>query len=117
MPHNPTPLALFQPWTLWMQWAARSMEMWLAAGQVIGARTHRMARAGHNPSARDRKEFALMGTEKMQAAAQSWAGMFTALAPLQAQWARIALAGLAPVHRTATANARRLNRGRHARRG
>ena len=108
MPRNPTPLALFQPWTLWMQWAARSMEMWLAAGQ---------ARAGHNPSVRDRKEFALMGTEKMQAAAQSWTGMFAALAPLQAQWARIALAGLAPVHRTATANARRLHRGRRGRGG
>ena len=115
MPRSPTPLALFQPWTLWMQWAARSAEMWLAAGQVIGVRTQRMARAGHKPSARDRREFTLMGTEKLEAATKSWMAMFAALAPLQTQWARLALAGLAPVHRTATANARRLGRSRHGR--
>lgn len=116
MARAPTPFALFQPWTLWMQWAAQSMEMWLAAGQVIGHRTHRMASAGHRPSARDRKEFLLMGTEKIDAATQSWLGMLTALAPLQAEWARLALAGLAPVHRAATANARRLGGTRRGRR-
>ena len=81
MARAPSPFALFQPWTLWMQWAAQSMEMWLAAGQVIGHRTHRMARVGHRPSARDRKEFLLMGTEKIDAATQSWLGMLTVLAP------------------------------------
>ena len=117
MPRTSTPLALFQPWTLWMQWAMRNTELWLAAGLVIGMRTQRLARAGHQPSARDRKEFILMGTEKMQAATRSWMGMWAALAPLQAQWARFALAGLAPVHRTATANARRLGRVKRGRRG
>lgn len=42
-----------------------------AAGQVIAHRTQRMAIAGPNPNARDRREFALMGQEKIDAAAHS----------------------------------------------
>lgn len=45
--------------------------MTTAAAQVIARRTQRMALAGSNPSARDRREFALMGQEKADAAAQS----------------------------------------------
>lgn len=123
-----------QPFTLWTQLALRSFEMWHAAAQVIGMRTGRMAAASHPPSARDRKEFTLMGTEKVQAAThanlamarrlqgsslhlwsnawQQWLRGGVALAPLSAEAARVGLAGLAPVHRAATGNARRLARVR-----
>ena len=45
----------------------KTAEMLLASGHVIRHRTGRMAKAGSNPSARDRREFALMGNEKVEA--------------------------------------------------
>jgi hypothetical protein len=62
---------LLDPFTLWADFAMRTAEMLLASGQVIGTRVGQMARAGANPSARDIREFTLMGTEKVGAAAQS----------------------------------------------
>jgi hypothetical protein len=100
---------------------------------VVAHRVGRMAAAGHTPSARDSKEFALMGTEKVAAFYESWAAMgWAALQAQQRLWLGMMLApwgggrpsnqalaghalhilgqGLAPVHRRATANARRLSR-------
>jgi hypothetical protein len=45
--------------------------MTAAAAEVVARRTQRMTVVGPNPSARDRREFALMGAEKIDAAAQS----------------------------------------------
>lgn len=102
---------VFNPFTLWWQLGFKTFEMLLASGQVIGMRVGRMALAGPNPSARDRKEFTRMGAEKLEAAAHSGLGM---AAQMQKTWwdtwAQLALAGLHPVHRAATANARRLSR-------
>ena len=56
---------------LWNSLAVNTAEMMLASAQVIGHRTRRMAFAGATPSARDRREFALMGREKLDAGAQS----------------------------------------------
>ncbi|AEG91100.1 Hypothetical protein Rta_00400 [Ramlibacter tataouinensis TTB310] len=96
---------------------------------MIATRTQRMALAGHSPSARDRKEFMRMGTEKLQAAGESawalWAGAPAAMAVQQGaypwlaawgEWARLGSAGLAPIHAAATANARRLSRAKPRRR-
>jgi len=47
-------------------------EMATAAAQTIHDRTQRMARAGLSPSARDRKEFLLMGQEKLEAASDGF---------------------------------------------
>lgn len=121
----------FNPWLLWSEFAMKSAEMWLASGQVIGTRVNRMARAGHNPSPRDRKEFMLMGTEKVRAATESGMAMAAAMTRLWQPWwsgagalsrlstgmAQMASAGLRPVHSAATANARRLGgtRGRSRR--
>jgi len=90
-----------------------------------------MAAAGHQPSARDRMEFALMGNEKMAAFFESWAAMGWAMVRIQQQlWMsmfglamsplsrhgahRAAMdvlgSGLAPVRRRAVANAKRLAR-------
>lgn len=59
------------PFMLWNSLFMKTAEMMLASAQVIGHRTARMARAGAAPTARDRREFALMGQEKIEAGAQS----------------------------------------------
>jgi hypothetical protein len=102
----------------------------------------RMALAGSRPTARDRREFRLMTAEKVVAFYESWTAMYVQMLRCQWQtgaeilrsiWfpslygpplgalarrraTRSALAilnqGLAPIHRRAVANARRLGRAR-----
>ena len=104
-------------------------ELAIAAPQVVAHRSARMALAGLQPSARDRKEFHGMVAEKQAAFVQSWTAMLAEawrlqqqlalgawrgappMAALLAPW-QIAAKGLQPVHRKATANARRLARTR-----
>lgn len=129
----------------------KSVELALATPAVIAHRTARMLAAGATPGAADRREFARMGHEKVQAFGEAYVAMAARaqraqlewwMAFAQAWWApwmkpwwlgqspqwlgartRNALSrraslsmldvlarGLAPVHRTATANARRLGR-------
>lgn len=47
----------------------------VAAPQVVAHRLARLATAGHNPSARDRREFQRMGAEKVSAFWESWQAM------------------------------------------
>ena len=119
---------------------AKSAELAIAAPQVIAHRVTRMAIAGPMLSARDCKEFHLMVTEKMAGFGEAWSAMvlqtiranqtaavslFRAfLAPslrrrasttavaaqLQSAALDILAKGLAPVHRKAVANAKRLAR-------
>jgi len=111
--------------------AVKLAELGFAAPQVIAHRLTRMALAGPTLSARDRKEFTGMVMEKQAAVAQAWVGMFAEGVRLQQQFAlslltgatpsehaarveraaaRIASTGLAPFHRKAVANAKRLAR-------
>jgi len=111
--------------------AVKLGELAFAAPQVIAHRLTRMALAGPALSARDRKEFAGMVLEKQAAAAHAWIGMFAEGVRFQQQFAlsmlsfatprqhaararsaasRIASTGLAPIHRKAVANAKRLSR-------
>jgi hypothetical protein len=111
--------------------AVKLTELGLAAPQVIAHRLTRMALAGPTISARDRKEFSGMVMEKQAAVAQAWMGMFAQGVRLQQQLAlslftgatpsqhvarakdaasRMASTGLAPFHRKAVANAKRLAR-------
>jgi len=111
--------------------ATQAFELSLAAPHVMAHRLARLAFAGPSPSARDRREFHRMGAEKLAAFCESWSAMYLALwrANLNlALWpsqmwspawgARTGLGilgrGLAPIHRRATANARRLRRRRIA---
>ena len=118
--------------------AAQSVELAWAAPQVVMHRLTRMASAGAQPSARDRREFARMGHEKVLAFYQSGMAFWAQMLRLQMQWSqsllamgwamafgarprgpssrvagdaatRLLAAGLAPLHVTAVANARRLN--------
>jgi hypothetical protein len=114
--------------------AQQTLGLSMAVPQVIAHRVGRMAAAGPRPNARDRKEFHLMGAEKMTAFYESWAAM--GMAAVQAQqsmwraamftpWGKAAVPsantlaqhtlrvlsqGMAPVHRRAVGNAKRLGR-------
>lgn len=119
--------------------AAKLVEISFAAPQVVAHRVTRMALAGQAPSARDKREFKLMVAEKKTAFAQSWSAMamqaaranqqlalslFTSMwlpakrkptaAVLASRLQRAAVGvlnkGVAPVHRKAVANAKRLAR-------
>ncbi len=119
----------------------QAMELALSVPQVLIHRLTRLSLAGHSPSLRDRKEFCLMGAEKIEAFYESWTAMLVeifqanlrlAFSPvflwspwpgsprvrrrLSAHARQTAFAvlgsGLAPVHRRAVANARRLRRVR-----
>ena len=111
--------------------ATKLAELGFAAPQVIGHRLARMALAGPTISARDRKEFTGMVMEKQAAMAQAWMAMFAQGVRFQQQFAlslltaatprqhavrarsaasRMAGAGLAPFHRKAVANSKRLAR-------
>jgi hypothetical protein len=117
--------------------AVKSMQIALAAPQVVAHRVARMALAGPNLSARDRQEFKTMVGEKHAAFVQSWSNMYLqtlranqaiatsmvqsffsplsygkSAASISAQVQRAAVGvlaqGLAPIHRKAVSNARRL---------
>jgi hypothetical protein len=120
--------------------ARKASELATAAQQVVAHRVTRMVMAGPLPSARDRTEFTRMVQEKHDAFSAAWSAMSAqALVANQALalslWRTLcfpwlgggatpgAMAtqlhsaglgvlnkGLAPVHRTAVANARRLAR-------
>lgn len=120
--------------------AVKAAELAFAVPQVVAHRITRMALSGPKMSARDRKEFELMVAEKKTAFSTSWSAMaaqaalnnqalaasffksFLAVATGKkpsaarpaAQLQRAALSvlgkGLAPVHRKAVANAKRLAR-------
>lgn len=67
--------ALQQPLDVWNDLAQTTGEMLAASAEVIGHRTNRMALAGPLPTTRDQQEFALMGQEKVDAAARSATAM------------------------------------------
>ena len=120
--------------------AAQSIELGVAVPQVIAHRMARMAIAGAAPSARDRREFQRMGSEKIIAVSEVWNAMAAetfranqklALSFAQSFWfpwvfpipsvksasrqvSNAALGilgkGMAPLHRRTVANARRLGR-------
>ena len=124
--------------------ARKAAELGFAVPWVMGHRLARLAVAGPLPSARDREEFQLMGTEKIVAFTEAW--FATSVAMWQAnlalgssmlymmavpgsagsylwpsrQWQSAMIEaldrGFAPIHRTATANARRLARANQRRR-
>ncbi|QHI98339.1 hypothetical protein GT347_10250 [Xylophilus rhododendri] len=117
---------------------AQTAELSMAVPQVMAHRLGRMAAAGASPSARDREEFKLMVDEKVAAFQESWLAMATQAVQfqqrmalqmwtacwlplaqpafgrrsMQRQWNEAGLAilgaGLAPVSRRASANAKRL---------
>lgn len=68
---NETLLLCGNPVSVWTDLAVKTHEMLVASAAVIGHRAGRMAAAGPIPNASDQCEFALMGQEKIEAAAES----------------------------------------------
>ena len=66
-----SPYTSTDPFLLWSTLTLKAWEMMFASAQVISHRTGRMALAGPIPSARDRREFHLMGQEKIDAITES----------------------------------------------
>ena len=106
---------------------AQAAQLAVAVPQVVAHRMTRMALAGPFPNARDRREFQTMTQEKVHAFWASWFAMGWAVVKMQQQaWvamlqgARVPLIdlgqvlghGMGPIHKAATANARRLARTR-----
>ena len=75
-----TPFA--NPFLLWGTLGMKAMEMSASAAQVIAIRTARMASAGVNPSAADRRENSRMVTEKVDAFSRAGQALATGAAPL-----------------------------------
>src|SRR5512137_3174057 len=71
MEKGKTPLLCANPFSVWTDLAMNTCEMMMASAEVIGHRTGRMAVAGPIPNASDQREFALMGQDKIEAAAES----------------------------------------------
>jgi hypothetical protein len=122
------------------QLMTQAAQLAFAAPQVVAHRMTRLALAGPNPSQRDRVEFERMGQEKAQAFNESWSAMaqqaLLAQQALTLSWMQslctpgwgaqptaagvaaqlhgaalgVLGKGMAPVHRRAVANARRLAR-------
>lgn len=111
--------------------ASKVAELSFAVPQVVAHRLTRMAIAGPVLNARDRKEFTGMVAEKQVAFSKAWMNVMTETARLQQQfflgcltgktWSqqlgqaskainRAQSTGLAPIHRKAVANAKRLAR-------
>ncbi len=87
MPRKSKPAAVALPFALWADLALRTGEMFTASAQVIAHRTGRIAKAGHSPGLRDRREFAGLGLEKVEAAGESLFAMGQHLTASNAQLA------------------------------
>jgi hypothetical protein len=90
MKRNYLGYSYFVPFRPWSDLATKTLEMMLASVQVIGHRTGRMALAGAAPNARDRREIALMGQEKIEAGAQSAQAMAAHLMTMSQPWGALA---------------------------
>jgi hypothetical protein len=106
--------------------ARHSMGLALAVPEVVAQRVMRMWMAGTPMSQRDRDEFHRMYAEKFAAFYESWNAMalemfrvsltlglfpvWTLTARNRKAGLRVLSAGLAPIHRRAAANAKRLRR-------
>ena len=82
---------LANPFLLWGTLGLKAMQMSTSAAQVIAIRTTRMAAAGLNPTAADKRENSRMVTEKVDAFALAGQALATGAAPLLAGMAGQAL--------------------------
>lgn len=91
MPRPRNRLTDANPFLAWTKLALHTGEMLTASAQVIHHRSGRIAAAGILPDARDRREFRLMGQEKIEAAAESMQAMAVQIANINLQMANAVL--------------------------
>ena len=75
---------LANPFLLWGSLGVKAVQMSTAAAQVIAIRTTRMAAAGLNPTADDKREMTLMGAEKVDAFSRAGQALANGALPLVA---------------------------------
>jgi hypothetical protein len=78
------------PFLMWSRLVWKTGEIAIASVQVIAHRTNRLALAGAVPSARDQREFALMGREKGAAVLESVQAAGVPMLMLTQQFATLA---------------------------
>jgi hypothetical protein len=78
------PSAFANPFLLWGTLGVKTMQMSTSAAQVIAIRTTRMAAAGLNPTAADKRENSRMVSEKVDAFSRAGQALATGTAPLLA---------------------------------
>lgn len=78
------------PFLIWSRLAIKTGEMALGSAQVIAHRTARLSLAGGAPVEADRREFALMGREKGEAALESARAMGWSMVTMNQQFAALA---------------------------
>lgn len=83
--------AFGNPFVLWSRFAWTGVETLINAAQVIGHRSTRMALAGPNPGARDRRENQVMAHEKFRAGSDAAMAMWMRMATLNQQFAMLAV--------------------------
>jgi hypothetical protein len=88
------PVALYMsslaPLQIWTALARKTGDIMLASAQVVGHRTGRILSTGIPPSASDRREFALMGWEKIATASESTQSMALSWITLNQQLGAVA---------------------------
>jgi hypothetical protein len=85
MKPRPQAVALMsQPLLLWSTLAVKAVQMSAAAVQVVAIRGSRLAAAGLLPGADDQREFALMGSEKVDAFSRAGRAIAAGALPLVA---------------------------------
>jgi hypothetical protein len=77
--------AASDPFSVWSRLALQTGEMLMASAHVINHRMQRLATAGSKPNARDRREFVLMGQEKIDAAMESAQAMVSRMIMMNTQ--------------------------------
>jgi hypothetical protein len=108
MTPNKRPAVRSVPGAGWVRPWLQLVEIGWSAPVVIGYRTARMVAGGWPPSARDRREYARMAQEKIEAFGQAaTAAVTTPPRDVAALLGNV----LTPVHRRVVANRRRLTRG------
>jgi hypothetical protein len=91
---RPSPATLTsRPFLLWSTFAMKTVQISAAATQVVAIRSARLAAAAIAPQAADHGEFALMGTEKLDAFARAGHAIASGALPLAAGMAGQALRG------------------------
>ena len=91
MKYRSSPVSYFAPLMLWTDLGAKTLQMMMASTQVIAHRTRRIALAGATPNARDRREFARMGAEKIEAGAKSAQAIAAHMLTISQPWNAVAM--------------------------
>jgi len=88
---TPSMQSFMGPFLAWSRLAWKAGEMAMSSAQVIGHRSSRLTLSGPVPSARDQREFSMMGSEKGEAMLESAQAIGVRVLTLNQQLVTVAL--------------------------